>query len=136
MSNEESKPNLFWWITIAMAAGCLVLMLAFTARSISNALRKPVLSPPPVVAPAITPLEVHSEPAPTSPEAAAVPRLPKSHNIMPNFEQRVQAEQDRKRSYELLREQAKVHPGQLGTLTEKEIRKLEKEGETGDSGFP
>ena len=88
------------------------------------------------MAPAITPLEAHSEPAPTSPEAAVVPRLPKSHDIMPSFEQRVQAEQDRKRSYELLREQAKANPDQLGTLSENEIQKLEKEGVTGDSGYP
>ena len=136
MSNKESKPNLFWWITMAMSAGCLVLILAFTARSISNALREPVLSPLPMVASAITPMETHSESAPTSPEAAVVPRLPKSHDITPDFEQIIRAEQERKQSYRLLREQAKAHPGQLGTLTEKEIQKLEKEGVTGDSGFP
>lgn len=136
MSNEESKPNLFWWITMAISAGCLVFMLTFTARSISSALREPVLSPSPIVAPAIMPMEAYFKPAPTSPEAAVVPRRPKLHDIMPDFEQSVRAEQERKQSYQFLREQAKAHPGQLGTLTEKEIQKLEKERETGDNGFP
>ena len=137
MSNPNSKPTLGWWIMITVSAGCLVLLVASTVRSIANILREPVLSPLIVAAPATTPMVTPPEPATPLPVAAAAPPPPKLHNnITPDFEQSVRAEQERKQSYQILREQAKAHPGQFGTLTEKEIQKLEKEGITGDSGYP
>lgn len=151
MNNENSKPTLFWWIAMTVAVGFLVFMVAFMVRSIAKVLREPV-SPPPVMALTDTPDHDHAHnpteiemtsvavPAPLFPEAAAAPQpqkqKPYKNNITTNFEQSIRAEQDRKHSYQLLREQAKAHPGQLGTLTEKEIQKLEKEGVTGDSGYP
>lgn len=136
MNNKESKTTLFWWISMTVAVGFLVFMVAFMVRSIANILREPAPPPLTVVAPTETP----SQPEPPFPEAAAAPQpqkqQPHKNNITINFEQNIRAEQERKQSYQFLREQAKAHPGQLGTLTEKEIQKLEKEEVTGDSGYP
>lgn len=156
MSNNNPKPTLFWWIMITVSAAFLVIMVALTVRSIAKVLREPV-PPPPVVALTDTPDHdqahdhAHAEIktpsvavlAPLFPEAAAAPQpqpqsqqKPHKNNITTNFEQSIRAEQERKQSYQILREQAQAHPGQLGTLTEEEIQKLEKEGETGDRGYP
>jgi len=128
---------MLWWILITVTAGCIVFMVMFTVRSIANILREPAS----IVAPAATPMEIQSEPArqPSLQVVTAAPqqqRKPHKNNITPDFEQSIRAEQERKQSYQILREQAQANPGQLGTLTETEIRKLEKEGVTGDSGYP
>lgn len=136
MSSNNSKPTLFWWISLTVAAFFLVFMAVFTVRSIANIFRAPAPPPSAVVAP----VEALPEPAPAYQEEAAPPQTQKqkaqSENIADSFEQSIRAEQERKQSYQILREQSQAHPGQLGTLTEAEIQKLEKEGETGDSGYP
>jgi hypothetical protein len=141
MSNNNSKPKLLWWIIITVAAGCIVFMVISTVRSITKVLREPA-SPPPVMALTDTPDHDHAHNhAEIKTPGVAVPapqqqRKPHKNNITTNFEQSIRAEQERKQSYQILREQAQANPGQLGTLTEEEIRKLEKDGETGDSGYP
>jgi hypothetical protein len=150
MSNNKSKSPLLRRVTLTVAAGCIVCMAISTARSIAKILREPV-PPPPVMAPPDTPAQdlVRNQagmqtpgaaaPAPLFPEATAAPpqqRKPSKKNTTPDFEQIIQAEQERKQSYQILREQAQANPGQLGALTEDAIRKLEKDGETGDSGYP
>lgn len=151
MNNTRQPTKLLWWILMIAGAGCLVFMAGATVRSIANILRAPAI-PPPILAAADTPDQEaehkHAEIKPLNaavsgpliPQAAAAPapkaRKPPKNNITANFEQMLRIEQEKKQVYQSLREQARANPGQPGTLTEEDIRKLEKEGETGDRGFP
>ena len=132
MNNQKSTPLPMGWIMMTVAAGLLVLMAALTTRSMVNALHKADTSIIPTVIPEATPVES----ATPVPNMSATSQPPKSRATHFDFEQIRRDEQEQKRSYQLLREQAKAHPGELGTLTEEEISKMEKEGITGDNTYP
>lgn len=151
MSNAHPKPSLLWWIMITAAGGGVVFILIVTVRSIANVLREPSL-PPPVIASADFPEDepasqaAAAQPpaiivsAPRSPQPAAAPpqpaAQPRRSDPSTDFKQMIRNEQEKQQIYQALREQARANPGQLGTLSEAEIQKLEQAGETGDRGFP
>lgn len=130
MNPDDSLPPAIWRIMLTSAAVIVLILAAFSVRSIILALRSseqgPVPGPPPVAQAPASPSPASPPPTPSAP--TGVQSSQGAHDFSKDFDMIRKREEAQKETLRILRKEAQENPNADNILTEEQLKQMEKSG--------